>query len=49
LDECISKIRHARRQKEAFSIGYHGNILTYDESRIMMHEDPIRFKNLVQE
>ncbi|KAK3101952.1 hypothetical protein FSP39_007584 [Pinctada imbricata] len=29
--------------------GYYPVQLSYDESRVMMHEDPTRFKNLVQE
>ncbi|XP_060580142.1 urocanate hydratase-like [Ruditapes philippinarum] len=89
LDTCISMIRHAKREKRATSIGYHGNVvdlwerlvleydrtgdllvdlgsdqtschnpyqggyypaqLTFDEAREVMHENPVRFKNLVQE
>ncbi|XP_046357872.2 urocanate hydratase-like [Haliotis rufescens] len=28
LDDCIAVIRQARRKKEAFSLGYHGNIVS---------------------
>ncbi|XP_013408281.1 urocanate hydratase [Lingula anatina] len=89
LEDCIRKIRHARQDQLAVSIGYHGNIvdlwerlvyeydstgdllvdigsdqtschnpflggyypvqLSYEDSRMMMHSDPVRFKNLVQE
>ncbi|XP_052679852.1 urocanate hydratase-like [Crassostrea angulata] len=89
LDECISLIRQAKKQKKASSIGYRGNVvdlwerlvyeyestgdllvdlgsdqtschnpfqggyypvqLSYEEARVEMHENPVRFKNLVQE
>ncbi|XP_046542944.1 urocanate hydratase-like [Haliotis rubra] len=28
LDDCVAMIRHARKKKEAFSLGYHGNIVS---------------------
>ncbi|PVD24210.1 hypothetical protein C0Q70_14680 [Pomacea canaliculata] len=89
LDTLMARIRQARKENNATSIGYHGNVvdlwerlveeydrtgdllvdmgsdqtschnpfmggyypvqLTYEESRCEMHEDPVRFKNLVQE
>lgn len=89
LEQCISMIRRAKREKRVTSIGYHGNVvdlwerlvleydrtgdlladlgsdqtschnpylggyypvqLTYEEAQTVMHENPVRFKNLVQE
>lgn len=89
LEQCISMIRRAKREKRVTSIGYQGNVvdlwerlvleydrtgdlladlgsdqtschnpylggyypvqLTYEEAQTVMHENPLRFKNLVQE
>ncbi|XP_038069650.1 urocanate hydratase-like [Patiria miniata] len=89
LDDCIERIKQARKEKKALSIGYHGNIvdiwervaaeydstgellvdlgsdqtschnpfnggyypvqLSFDEANVMMAQDPVRFRNLVEE